>query len=488
MKSSFGKRLFRLFLLFSLVPAIVLAALGYYVASHDRLEGLTGESESSTELVEYYNRFLYDIIRTEISNESPPSVGPDERLQFLLSVSDTGFSILGSSPLFTNKVAEVVAVTAHAKPFGFVKIDGLYYQFNTVEKGGGELLAGGMIHSATYTEKLAALQSDYAAVSSQRELSANYLLFLALVFLIIAVTTAILAYYFSSRLARNLASPLTRLSEASQRIADGDFEQQVEPGGIGEVRILIENFNRMAAQLRATTLRLAQTERVAAWRNIARRFAHELKNPLQPIMISIHRMEKALKDSEHYRELQQPLQAASEELKHLTELADRFSQLAKLPEPTVKQVEMNEFLRSISDLYRELLAEYDFALQLANEAVTARIDQTYFREAIHNLLQNAVDASRPGGRIELCLRQEKDRAVIEIRDFGHGMNSETVSAAPLPYFTTKAEGSGIGLAVVEKIVSDLSGSMIIDSKENEGTKVTLNIPLRSDHGRYDSDS
>ncbi|UCE24915.1 MAG: HAMP domain-containing protein [Candidatus Zixiibacteriota bacterium] len=483
MKSSFGKRLFRLFLLFSLVPAIILAAIGYYVASHDRLEGLTDESESSTELVEYYNRFLFEVIKTEISSKPMPPVEPDETLQFLLTVNDTGFSVLGSSPLFTRKVAEVIASTAHAKPFGFVKIDGLYYQFNTLKTDDGEMLAGGLIHPDIYTDRLTALQSHYAAVSSQRELTTNYLLFLALVFLIVAAVTVSLAYYFSSRLARNLASPLTRLSEASQRIANGDFEQQVEPGGIGEVKTLIDNFNQMAAQLRTTTLRLAQTERVAAWRNIARRFAHELKNPLQPIMISIHRLEKALRDSELYGELQQPLQAASEELRHLTELADRFSQLAKLPEPRIEVVDMNEFLKTISDLYRELLSDYDYCLKLPDRTVTVRIDQTYFREAIHNLLQNAVDASTQGCRIELRLKTDRDRAVIEVRDFGQGMSSEIVSSAPLPYFTTKAEGSGIGLAVVEKIVNDLSGSMMIDSKENEGTMVALSIPLYNDHGR-----
>jgi len=221
-----------------------------------------------------------------------------------------------------------------------------------------------------------------------------------------------------------------------------------------------------------------QTERVAAWRNVARRFAHELKNPLQPVLISLYRMEKLLKDSPEYDRVKEPLRAASEELKHLITLADRFSELAKLPPPNVERINVGELLDSVAELYREQLTDYDFAFCTAGEVLFTRLDPTYFREALHNLLQNAADASEKRGRISLELSASDDRINVVVQDFGEGMTAETVASARLPYFTTKQKGSGLGLAVVEKVVTECGGQLLIDTLKGSGTTVTVSLPRR----------
>lgn len=479
MKSPFRKRLFRLFLLFALIPATVFMGIGYYLA----LEGNTLSGQNATApmsaLAAYQSDLLFDRMRTELTGPPALSGMSAGLLDFVLEAEESSARVVVVSGEMSEEIAKLLVLAATGRSEGFTEFDQTYYQYVSVRDSAGNIRIGGLEHSPAYTQLLNAYEAGLASASSRRAVSSSYLLFLALLLFAVALITAVVAYFFSSRLAGNLASPLTSLSEASQKIAAGDFEQQVVPEGIGEIRALIENFNSMARQLRVTTSRLAQTERVAAWRNVARRFAHELKNPLQPIVVSIYRIESALKDSPEYEKLREPLRAASEELKHLTELAERFSQLGKMPAPRLEPVDLSETLQSIASLYEATLSDYSFELVLPGKSVIVEADQTYFREAMHNLLKNAADASEKGGRIVLTLRTIDDCAEIVLQDFGQGMSPQVASSARIPYFTTKDSGSGIGLAVVDKIISEIEGSMVIDSRVGHGTTVTITLPLGS---------
>jgi nitrogen fixation/metabolism regulation signal transduction histidine kinase len=232
----------------------------------------------------------------------------------------------------------------------------------------------------------------------------------------------------------------------------------------------------MSSRLEQTTTRLAQTERVAAWRQVARRFAHELKNPIQPILVSLYRIEKLLSSTDSYEKIEEPLKAASDELNHLRDLAERFSQLAKLPAPSLKETSLNDLLTSVAGLYKEQLAPFGFELSLPSEDVTANVDHTYLREALYNIIQNAIDASKPGQPISLELRAEADRARIILRDTGEGMDQQTVTSARLPYFTTKETGTGLGLAIVEKSVNEMGGEVYVESEKGKGTTIILSLP------------
>lgn len=483
MNSPFGKRLFRLFLLFALIPAIVFLGFGYYLAFESNAFSDDDRATPLSELNGYHTNFLFDKMRAELAAGPSPGQRPGRLLDFVLQSDGSSTPLVIAAGEISNDAAEQVVQAASLRSEGFTEFDQVYYQYVSVTDSLGNKTVGGVVHSPAYTKLLNSLEAELASASSRRAVSSSYLVFLALLLVTVALITGVVAYFFSSRLATNLASPLADLSEASRKIATGDFEQHVKEAGIGEIKTLIESFNSMARQLRVTTSRLAQTERVAAWRNVARRFAHELKNPLQPIVVSIYRLETALKDSPQYEKLREPLQAASEELKHLTELADRFSELAKMPDPKLEPMNLNETLVSIAKLYQSTLSDYLFELVLPKEPVTLEADQTYFREAIHNLLANAADASQKGGRIILTVSTSDDNVEIALQDFGKGMSAEIASSARIPYFTTKSGGSGIGLAVVDKIISELSGSMVIDSKEGQGTTVTISLPKGGRHGR-----
>lgn len=487
MKSTFGKKLFRLFLLFALIPAVIIAAVGYYIASEEDIVPTSVGSERLKEYADYYGGLLADRVALALAEYISEPGTPPAVLDFVIaddSTVDYRSEAIAPTDLPVGRLLEAAA----DKPRGFVESRGRYFQYCRAYGHDGSVFVGGLVHGPDYARALQLVQSDYSGASLRRTLTANYLYFLAVVFLTVAAITAVAAYYFSARLSKNLASPLAALSEASKKIADGDFQQRVEAGGVGEVATLIDSFNSMAGQLSLTSARLAQSERVAAWRQVARRFAHELKNPLQPMLVSLYRIETLLKDSPEYEKVRQPLAAASEEVKHLTQLAERFSQLAKLPDPARRQTDMNELLKSVGDLYREQLSPYDFILDLPPEPCLLTLDPTYFREAVHNLLQNAADASSSGGRIALRMIPAGGRVNIQVEDHGCGMTPQTLSAAGMPYFTTKEKGTGLGLAVVEKIVNDLGGTMIIESTPGQGTTVSLDMPVRCDHDRANSDS
>ena len=473
MQSAFGKKLFRLFLLFALIPSIFLAAVGYYLVLESNLLEQPGLSDE-------IHRYYVDLFTVQLTAAAESYDGKEIRPSAGLHhvIADSSDSVLSPSPAGTMLPQDNLRLVAaaRARPTGFVQLDDRLTQYVSRPLPNNSLLVVAMVHAPAYTAMIDQYRAGLTAETTVQRLHGRYLFFLLLVILAVVLLSGALSYYLSGHIAGNLAGPISNLAEAADRIAEGDFATRLEPRGDGEVRHLTERFNAMAARLDTTTRKLAQTERVAAWRTIARRFAHELKNPLQPITVSLYQIRKGLADTPRAQHLDQPLQAVTEELRHLTDLAERFSSLAKLPEPNRQETDLNEVLRSVANLYNERLADYDFRLELPDEPTMILADETYFREVLHNILQNAIEASPFGAPIILSLAQTNAAAAISIADSGVGMSEEILKEARMPYFTTKESGSGIGLAVADKVISQLNGRLDIHSQPNEGTTVTIELP------------
>jgi nitrogen fixation/metabolism regulation signal transduction histidine kinase len=475
MKSSYQRRLFRVFLFLSIVPAMALTIAGYYLTAEDGFRD-PDHSTITSQATDYYNDYLFNRIEQALISISEPSGLLSDRLDFLFVYDNEQIDAVKMPEILTEAIAEEIIRAGLVRSRGFVDADQRLYQFVSSNLDSSSVVFAGVVHDGSYTRLLQAVRQETSSRSLARRLRSEYALFLTLLFVTLSALVVGAAYLLSSRLSRNLARPLHELSEASKKIAQGDFQQQVQPSGEGEMQVLINNFNQMARQLDQTTVRLAQSERVAAWRQVAQRFAHELKNPLQPLLISLFRIEKQLSNSESYETVREPLKAASEEAQHLKKLADRFSQLAKLPPPTIAQLDLCDLVRSVVELYRGQMDENQFQISLPKEPMLVRTDAACLREALHNLLQNAIDATGDDRIIKLRLTCEDARILISISDNGAGMDSKTISRARLPYFTTRQEGSGLGLAIVEKSIGDLGGQITIDSRPGQGTTVTIVLP------------
>jgi nitrogen fixation/metabolism regulation signal transduction histidine kinase len=283
--------------------------------------------------------------------------------------------------------------------------------------------------------------------------------------------------------ARGLSKPLVELARGMEQVASGREGVVVEPKGSRETRFLARTFNRMVDELAAYKRDLARAERAAAWQQVARVIAHEIRNPLTPIQFSIRRIKdrlEALPEADRGA-VSESLDSIMGEVETLKALASSFSQFAKLPEPSPSSQDLNKIVAETVELFRQE-GRAEFQLALAGDLPPAFVDGSQIRMALNNLLKNALEAMPQGGRVAVSTRAEPGDAprwaVIEVADTGMGMDPETLSRATDAYFSTKAKGSGLGLAVVQKVVRQHGGTLGISSSPGAGTVVTIKLPLR----------
>ncbi len=300
----------------------------------------------------------------------------------------------------------------------------------------------------------------------------------------IVLLAGLLAVFVSRALSRSLSRPIQNLVAATKRVRMGDFDVRLREVAGDELGVLIANFNDMTRTLHESRDRLARAERVATWATAARRIAHEIKNPLTPITLAIHRIQKRV-DSlpENDREpARESLASILEEVHSLNALADEFSQFARLPEPRREALDLNELLRSTIPLYLEgssIALQWD--LDAALPAVSG--DRDLLRRAIGNLVKNGREAMNGTGTFTVETgrasegRARGERAFLRIADSGPGVHGDQRKQIFSPYFTTKSTGSGLGLPLVERIVHDLDGDIALLEEDGFGAVFRIELPL-----------
>jgi nitrogen fixation/metabolism regulation signal transduction histidine kinase len=481
MSATFRTRVFRLLLLFAAVPSVILTVIGFYLATDAGPNAESRLSGSSEEIQAYFLDRVYADIEQLLDRHAADSEAVASSLDFIILLDSSGTRILASHGQISDDAVDEVALAVRRGQFrGLTHFQGVFRQYASRRDLSGEFLIGGVNHYSTFVRLVESARVSSASRSAEKELRSRYIVFLGLLFLSVTLIAIVGAYFFSARVSGNLAEPITALSRAAEKIASGDFKQQVEIDAQDELGALVAGFNSMAAHLDQITARLAQTERVAAWRHVARRFAHELKNPLQPILVSLYRIEQQLTGTPQWEKIKEPLHAAGDEVRHLTTLAERFSSLAKLPPPHIETFDLRALVSSTVELYAERVRHLQFTAELPDSPLPVKSDAAYIREALHNLWQNALDACRDGDRLTVTLAVEEHALAITVADSGPGMDAVTLASARLPYFTTKAKGNGLGLAIVERSMAELGGQLKVESRPGEGTRVTLILPRGED--------
>jgi two-component system nitrogen regulation sensor histidine kinase NtrY len=289
-----------------------------------------------------------------------------------------------------------------------------------------------------------------------------------------------LSFWTASRVTR----PLRGLASSVREVAIGNWDTRATVSSSDEIGQLARDFNGMTEQLVEQRDRMIQAERVAAWRELARRLAHELKNPLFPLQITIENLQRAREASpeqfdEVFRESTSTLLA---ELGHLKTIIGRFSDFAKMPAPQLEPVNINQLARDVLQLFEAQLQApgqppVKAILQLAEDAGEVPADPDQLRRALHNLVLNALDAMPHGGRLVLRTSRHDNKVAIEISDDGEGLAPEECDRLFTPYYTTKQHGTGLGLAIVQSVVSDHKGTITVHSELGKGT--TFRIELKA---------
>jgi len=281
-------------------------------------------------------------------------------------------------------------------------------------------------------------------------------------------------------ISNSITAPLKVLSERLKTLKLGKKNVPLEWSQKDELGELIRDYNRMILQLEESAKILATTERETAWREMAKQVAHEIKNPLTPMKLSLQHLQIAIEnESPNKEKLFRKVSATLiEQIDNLNRIASEFSSFAKMPEPENKVVSLNEVMASIHDLFRER-KDMDIKLFVPIDDLRVFADKDHLLRVMSNLIKNAIQAIPEDrrGKIVLKLTKKGDEAVILVSDNGKGIPDELKEKVFKPNFTSKSSGTGLGLAICANIIEGFNGKIYFETEVNKGTVFYVVIPL-----------
>ncbi|HXL22330.1 MAG TPA: HAMP domain-containing sensor histidine kinase [Candidatus Dormibacteraeota bacterium] len=295
----------------------------------------------------------------------------------------------------------------------------------------------------------------------------------------------LISWWVSSRITR----PVEELAEGAREVASGRWDTRIDVRGSDEIGQLATAFNDMTRTLASQKEKLVQTERVAAWRELARRLAHELRNPLFPLQITVENLQRArqLEAKQFLEVFNESTATLKAELSNLNTIVGRFSDFSKMPAPQFTHVNVNEALRNAVRLFEPQFNEVgkptitpEFFLTEPLPEIEA--DPDLLHRAFQNLVLNALDAMPSGGNLTVRTSEHDGNVRIEVADTGKGLTPEECSRLFTPYYTTKLQGTGLGLAIVQSVISDHHGTISVSSEEGRGATFRIELPQHQPGG------
>ncbi len=324
-------------------------------------------------------------------------------------------------------------------------------------------------------ERIAILNLPYIQDSSvnQSDLE-GFLGSIGVVYLFILLGGIGLTFYLS----KSITSNLTELSDRMQHV---DLNKRNEPfdwKSDDEIGKLVNAYNMMLEKLEESRQELSKTERESAWREMARQVAHEIKNPLTPIKLSVqHLQATANYDDQAWREkFKRTMTTIIQQIESLSNIASEFSDFAKMPQAKAEVTSLSEAIGAVVELYSDV--PFLLTTRLPENDIKAFIDPEQLGRVLNNLIKNAkhavVDSESP--KVEIGLAQEGDATIITITDNGSGIEEDLKDKIFRPNFTTKSSGTGLGLSICKQIVESAGGSITFESSLSEGTQFTIALP------------
>ncbi len=291
-------------------------------------------------------------------------------------------------------------------------------------------------------------------------------------------------------IANSITQPLTILAEKLKKFKLGKSNELLEWNSQDEIGTLITDYNNLTQELERSAGLLAKTERDMAWREMAKQVAHEIKNPLTPMKLSIQYLERAAKDQPEKAQEMIPKISLTliEQIDNLSQIANEFSNFASMPQATNEKVVLNEIVETIHDLFRKR-DDMDINMIEPIDDLTVFADKHHLVRILNNLLKNAIQAipETRRGKIEIELKREDGDAVIRISDNGSGIPDSMKEKVFTPNFTTKNSGTGLGLAISANMIESFNGKIYFETIVGAGTDFYIRIPLmRLDDYREDS--
>ncbi|HEX6882892.1 MAG TPA: HAMP domain-containing sensor histidine kinase [Planctomycetota bacterium] len=281
-------------------------------------------------------------------------------------------------------------------------------------------------------------------------------------------------------IARRTTGPIQALQQQVRRVAGGDLDARIELATGDELGALAADFNRMTSELKAQRERIVKAEKDAAWREMARQIAHDIKNPLTPMTLSLDLLERARREGAPGSEeiLVRTMGLMRRQVEHLRQIAGEFYEFTGGRKARPDVVEVLALLEEVLDLHDAWAVERGVAIQREGVPATVWADPGKLRRVLVNLVTNALQAMPEGGTLYAETRLVDDAVVVTIRDTGVGLTSEARAHLFEPYFTTKSEGTGLGLAISKRAVEEMGGQIELGpAADGPGTLACLRLPL-----------
>lgn len=288
------------------------------------------------------------------------------------------------------------------------------------------------------------------------------------------------AFGVSYLLAQSIIKPLRLVSEKIQNLQlDNNEQLEYKSEAQDEIRELIDRYNVKVVELEASKVKMVKLEREGAWREMARQVAHDIKNPLTTMKLSMQQLERVSNNPEQAAAfLRKAITRLIEQIDSLAQIASEFSMFANLDIRERHPMILNDAVESVFDLFSEQ-KHLDFELSLPREQLTIAGDKNHLIRVLNNLVINATQAipSDRRGKIRVSLVRKGETAVVQISDNGGGIPAEIQGRVFEPNFTTKTSGSGLGLAICRKIIEGHDGTIRFETRENEGTDFMVELPV-----------
>jgi nitrogen fixation/metabolism regulation signal transduction histidine kinase len=281
-------------------------------------------------------------------------------------------------------------------------------------------------------------------------------------------------------LTNRITSSFLLISKKMQEVNLGQTNEEIEWKRNDEIGGLVKEYNKMVKKLEESAVALAKSEREGAWREMARQVAHEIKNPLTPMKLSIQYLQKAIdNNSANVKEMASSVaKTLVEQIDHLSKIASDFSQFANIGNPKKEVFDLHEMLYSLTSLY-ETTENLLFKWVPVYQRIMVYADKTQLNRLFTNLLQNALEACDSNSRRVISVSEEmgNESIIVKVTDNGEGIPVDMWSKIFIPNFTTKSSGTGLGLAMSKTIVEQAKGRIWFETTEGEGTTFYVELPI-----------
>ena len=290
----------------------------------------------------------------------------------------------------------------------------------------------------------------------------------------------LIASGFAIAVANSITNPIAIIGEKLKEFKLGKRNEPLEWKNQDELGALISEYNRMIKKLEESADKLAQSEREGAWREMAKQVAHEIKNPLTPMKLSIQYLLHAFKSNPENAEplLKRVTSTLIEQIDNLAQIASEFSNFAKMPRAENQKININTLVSSVYDLFSKGL-DMEISIKLPDEEFFVYADKNHLIRVLNNLMKNAEQAipDDRDGKIDVFLYQRDNLAVIKVNDNGCGISEDKKDKVFVPNFTTKSSGTGLGLAISKNIIESVNGDIYFKTVVGEGTEFFVELPI-----------